>query len=73
MNQNQPKQLPTSEPRGCSDRGYFQSRESAEKVSERIRKERRVDCYVYDCPDCGGYHIVKRLPDHVDRSEVGNG
>lgn len=57
---------PTRVPGPCGNRVYFQSRESAEKVSERRRKS-GTDCDVYDCPYCGGHHIVtKQTPENKE-------
>lgn len=46
--------------RSCLRKKMYRSRQIAEQTAKKIKKDRNVTLYVYECPICGYYHLTKK-------------
>lgn len=46
--------------RSCLRKKFYRSKQIAEQTVKRIKEERGVMLYVYECPICGYYHLTKK-------------
>lgn len=46
--------------RSCLRKKMYRSRRIAEQTAKKIKEDRDVTLYVYECPICGYYHLTKK-------------
>jgi len=44
----------------CLRKKYYRSEEIARQVAKRVKEQRGITLYWYECPYCGYWHLTKK-------------